>query len=261
MNPPIFFGGFFVYNELMKDKGSWIIKLPSKSKILVKIGDKIEENQKLAIFSSHAVESFDYSAIMLKLSDEAREELNLTFKDKGVKEGEVFYKEGFLKNKLCFPTSGTCLGFDEFKNLKIEKSETEKKEIFSPVGGKISKIEDGKMVIEFEAKEYEGVGLNELKAWGKGEIKIIDDVKLLDYEMDKNVLFTQNFDLSFLLKAQVVGIKAVVVLSENINEIEMEIPLLRLDKKVWDDFMKENWGKEKKMLVNAKTSKLLLVLE
>jgi len=248
----------------IKDKGTWVIRLPAKAKLLVEAGEKVDAGQKLAVFNSHTVETFSYSGDLAKISERKREELDNFFKEKTVQAGEVFYEMGFFKNKICFPLTGVCLGFDEFKNLKIEKVEDEEREIFSPIEAKVEKIEEGKMVLEFGAREYEGKGLNELKAWGEGEIKIVDEVKFLDYEMDDNILFTSNLDKAFLLKAQVVGVKAVVVKDsdkENIKGVDIDIPVLKLEKSIWDEFMKENLGKKKKMLVNAKMDKLLLVLE
>lgn len=246
----------------MKDKSIWVIKLPLRAKVLVEVGDVVESGQKLAEFRSHTVETFDYSGDLRKMSEEKREELNNFFKDKVVKEGEMFWNVGIFKNKICFPLTGLCLGFDEFKNLKIEKIEDEKKEILAPIDSKVIKIEEGKMVLEFKAKEYDGQGLNGLKAWGEGEIKIIDDIKSLNYELDDSVLFTNNLAKAFLLKAMVVGVRAIVVLdNEEINELDFKIPVLRLEKEVWKEFMRENLGKSKKMLVNAKFDKLLLMLE
>jgi hypothetical protein len=218
----------------------------------------------LAVFNSHVVETFSYSGNLAKMSEEKREELDNFFKEKEVREGEVFYELGLFKNKICFPLTGICLGFDEFKNLKIERVEDEEKEIFSPIEAKVGKIEDGKLVLEFKAKEYEGQGLNGLKAWGEGEVKIINDIKMLDYEMGEAILFTENLDRAFLLKALVVGANAVVVKDseeQNVDEVDLEIPVLRLKKEIWDDFMKENLEKQRKILVNAKMDKLLLVLE
>lgn len=259
-------GGVFGYNGIMKvkDKGTWVIKLPAKAKLLVEVGDKVETGQKLAVFNSHIVETFSYSGNLAKMSEEKREELDNFFKEKEVKEGEVFYELGIFKNKICFPLTGICLGFDEFKNLKIEKIEDEEKEVFSPIEAIVGKIEDGKMVLEFKAEDYEGQGLNGLKAWGEGEVKVIDEVKFLDYVMEDNILFTNNLTKAFLLKAQVVGVRAVVVLDsaeQNVEEVDLDIPVLKLEKQTWDQFMRENLGKKRKMLVNAKMDKVLLVLE
>lgn len=245
-----------------KDKSVWVIKLPLKSKILVKVGDKVSVGDKLAVFNNHEVETFNYADILALMDEEKREEFNNFFKDKLVKKEDAFYNLGFLKSKVCFPMSGLCLGIDEFKNLKIEKTETEKKEIFSPIEARVKKIEGGKMVLEFNAKEYAGEGLNGLKAWGEGVVDIIDDIKFLNYELENNILFTKNLDRAFLLKAQVIGVKGVVVLgNEEIKDVDINLPLLRLSEETWEELIKENLKKNKKMLVNAKMEKLLLVLE
>jgi hypothetical protein len=246
----------------IRNKATWVIKLPIKSKLFVEVGDNVKVGDKLAVFNSHKVETFDYNGNLGKISENKREELNNLFKDKLVKEGDLFYNLGIFKNKICFPLSGLCLGFDEFKNLKIEKTEDTKKEIFSPVEAKVSKIEDGKMILEFNAKEYKGQGLTGTKAWGEGEVRIIDDIKFLNHQMNGNILFTNNLNKAFLLKAKVIGVRAIVVLSDEKNsEVESDLPVLKLEKQVWDDFMKENLKKNKKILVNPKMDKLLLVLE
>ena len=244
-----------------KDNSTWIIKLPHKAKVLVEVGDIVKEGDKLVVFKSHRVEAFDFSNSLSNLSDEKREQINNMFRDKFVKTGDVFCKVGIFKNKICFPLTGTCLGFDEFKNLRIEMVEDEEKEIFAPIESKVTKIEDGKMVLEFGAREYKGEGLNGLKAWGTGEIKIIDDSKFLSYELDGNILFTSNLEKAFLLKAQVVGVNAVVTNNDETKDVYINLTILKLEKNVWHEFMKENIGKKKKMMVNAKMDKLLIVLE
>ena len=60
----------------------------------------------------------------------------------------------------------------------------------------------------------------------------------------------------------VVGVKAIVVNgNQEMKEIDVNLPILRFEDKTWNDFMKDNLDKERKMLVNAKMDKLLLVLE
>lgn len=246
-----------------RDKSVWVIKLPSKSKVLVKVGDKVKIGDKLATFNKNSIETFNYSDNLSSINDETREQLNSFFKDKIVEKGDLFYNLGFLKGKVYFPSNGLFLGLDELKNLKIERTEVEKKEIISPIEAKVGKIEEGKMVLEFVAKEYKGEGLNGLKAWGEGKIGIVNEIKFLTSDLNNNILFTQNLDKAFLLKAQVIGVKG-VVFSDNkeVKEIDgIDLPLLRLDEVTWKDFMKDNLEKNKKMLVNAKMNKLLLVLE
>jgi len=76
----------------VKDKGTWIIKLPAKAKLLVEVGDKVEIGQKLAVFNSHVVETFGYSGNLAKMSEKKREELDLFLKKKWFKRGRFFMK-------------------------------------------------------------------------------------------------------------------------------------------------------------------------
>lgn len=247
-----------------KDKSVWVIKLPFKSKVLVKVGDKVNIGDKLAIFDNHSVETFNYSGVLASINSKEIEQLNIFFKDKIIEKGDLFYNLGFLKGKVCFPLNGLYLGLDELKNLKIKKKEVVKKEIISPIEAKVKKIEEGKMILEFMAKEYEGKGLNGLKAWGEGKVEIVNEIKFLNCDFNKNILFTKNLDKAFLLKAQVIGVRGIVFCGsakQNISDISIDLPLLKLNEVMWEDFMKDNLEKNKKILVNAKMDKLLLVLE
>ena len=96
----------------VKDKATWVIKLPNKVKLLVKVGDIVDTGDKLAIFENCITETFNYSNKLASMSDSKIEEFNSLFKEKTVKEGQIFYSLGIFKNKICFPLTVLCLGFD-----------------------------------------------------------------------------------------------------------------------------------------------------
>ena len=244
-----------------KIKAKWIIKMSSKADALVKVGTMTKSGDVLAKVTTKKIESFNFSQFLGKMDAEKLMELNLKFKNNWVDSGQLMcLVGGIFPNRICFPMSGNFLEIDEFGNLKIEKEDEEKKEVLSPVNSKVAKIEDDKIVLEFGAREFKGIGLVEGKAWGEGEIKIISDTVALNSLLKGSVLFTKNLDKTFLLKAEVVGVVAVVTDVEN-KEVDTELPVLKLDEDEWNelvDGLKNNKGK---MLVNSRLGRLLLVIE
>ena len=243
-----------------KIKAKWIIKLPEKAKILVKVGERVNVLEKLAEVDSKKIESFNFSQFLGKLDALKLADLNQKFKNNWVNNGDLMcLTGGIFPNKICFPMSGNFLEVDEFGNLKIEKIDDNKKEVLSPVDSKVIKIEEDKIGLEFEAKEFKGVGLVEGKAWGEGIVKVIDDVKDLSFELKGSVLFTKNLNKTFLLKAEVVGITVIVTNVE--GEVDTELPVLKLDETEWKEFVNDFENKRGKMLVNSRLGRLLLVIE
>jgi len=243
-----------------KIKAKWVIKLPSGAKILVKVGDVVGIMEKLAEVEEKKIESFNFSQFLGKLDAEKLAELNQKFRNNWVNSGELMcLVGGIFPNKICFPMSGNFLEIDEFGNLKIEKTDQGKKDVLSPVEAKVIKIEDGKITLEFGAKEFKGIGLIEGKAWGEGEIKITNEIKELNSQLKGNILFTNNLDKTFLLKAEVVGITAIVV---NVDgEVDTELPILKLEENEWEELMSGLKNKREKMLINSRLGRLLLVVE
>jgi hypothetical protein len=243
-------------------KTKWIIKVSGEVNFLVKQGEEVDNGQLLARLKSKLVESFNFSDFFGKLGQEKLEELNEKFKNTWVNSGELLcLTGGIFPNKICFPMSGNFLEIDEFGNLKIEKIEDKEKEIKAPVDSKIIKIEDDKIVLEFEAQEFKGEGIVEGKSWGKGVIRVINEMKDLSSLLEGSILFTDNSSKSFLLKAEVVGINAVVTNKPvDIDDIRIGLPFLKLDDDAWVELMKHE-GEEKSILVNSRVGRLLMVLE
>jgi hypothetical protein len=253
--------GFLVIIKLMKKtKTKWIIKIAGEVKFLVKVGEKVVRGQVIAKVKPKVIESFNFSGFLGKMNQDNLEKLNEKFKNTWVNNGDlVCLTGGVFPKKICFPMSGNFLGIDEFGNLKIEKVEDDEKEIISPVDSKVSKIEDDKIVLEFEAKEFKGEGLVEGKSWGKGKIIEINEAKDLSFLIDGGVLFTNNLSRMFLLKAEVVGVMAVVTKTPIDGEIDINLPILKIEPSDWDELM--GVSEERSILVNSRMGRLLMVLE
>jgi hypothetical protein len=244
-----------------KVKAKWVIRLPVGAEILVKLNELVEEKQKIAVVEIRKVESFNYSFIFGKFGGDKLLDLNEKFKESQVNEGDLICTTGGLfSNKICFPISGDFLEVDEFGNLKIETREEKKKDILAPVKSKISKIEEGKMVLDFWAKEFNGEGIVEGKVWGEAEVKMINEVKQLNSELEGKLLFTDNLDPSFLLKAEVVGIVGVVTNIKS-DDLKTKMPVICLKDEDWQELFKNFLKKEYKFLLNSRLGRLLLVIE
>jgi hypothetical protein len=245
-----------------KIKAKWIIKLPEKADILVKSGENIERGRKIAEVDSKKIESFNFSQFLGKLDSSKLMELNEKFRNNWVDSGQLMCLiGGIFPNKICFPMSGNFLEVDEFGNMKIEKIDEGKKEVVAPVDSKVIKIEDDKVTLEFGAKEFKGIGLTEGKSWGEGEIKVINEVKDLNFQLKESILFTKNLTKTFLLKAEVIGITAVVTDVDSDEELNTDLPVLKLDENEWEELIDSFENKKEKMLVNSRLGRLLLVIE
>jgi len=254
--------GFLVIIRFMrkKIKAKWIIRVTGEVKFLVKNGEKVSRGQLIAKVKPKVIESFNFSNFLGKMSQENLEKLNEKFKSTWVNNGDLIcLTGGVFPKKICFPMSGNFLGIDEFGNLKIEKVEEREKEIIAPVSSKVSKIEEDKIILEFEAREFKGEGLIEGKSWGRGLIKEINDIKELSSSIDGSVLFTNNLSKTFLLKAEVVGVTAVVTKLEFDSEMAVNLPVLKINLNDWGELV--NTSKERSILVNSRVGRLLMVLE
>ncbi len=254
--------GIFGYNRMMKDKikTKWTIKLPLKSKILVKVGDVVEQDQIIAETENSEIKNYNYASIFNGMEIGKIAELNSKFKNELVNQGDLFcIKSGFLGKKICFPESGKFLEINEFGSLKIEIDLGNKKEIKAPVKSKVSKIEDGKLILDFWVKEFKGEGLVDGKTWGDGQLENINRLDKLGPNMDGNILFTDNLDSTFLLKAEVVGVVGIVT-NIKVDILKIKIPVLYVEDDIWQNLLKIDKG-ENRFLLNSAMGRLLLVLE
>lgn len=243
-----------------KIKAKWGINISGKGSFLVKVGDEVSEGQVLIRVKKEEVKSFDFSGFFGKMSLQKIEELNEKFVNSWVNNGEMLCMTGgIFPSKICFPMSGTFLGLDEFGVLRIEEKDTQEKEIISPVNGKVLKIEKDKISLGFEVYEFKGEGLVGGKVWGKGEIKVINDVKDLDFKFKNSLLFTDNLSRTFLLKAEVVGVIGIITRVKQ-DDILSGLPVLFLDDSEWKELFRSE-GEVKNFLVNSRVGRLLMVLE
>lgn len=243
-------------------KAKWVIKFPKGSEVLVKLDDRVEENQVVVRANYFKVESINLSNFFGKFNSDKIQELNQKLKGSWFNSGELIcLTGGFFPKKICFPMSGNFIEIDEFGFLKIETREDNIKEIIAPIDSIVSKIDIDKLVLEFEALEFKGEGLVAGKVWGRSDYIVINEAKELTANLKNKILFTNNLLNGFLLKAEVVGVVGVITNNELKEEdLTTELPLLKLDNLVWEKLLKYQ-GTNKKMLINSRLDRLLLVIE
>jgi hypothetical protein len=258
----VLLGGIYGYNGMMKKKvkTKWGINVLGSGEILVKSGEQVLEGQVLVKIKDKMVKSFDFSGFLSKITSQKLLELNEKFSGSSVTTGEILcVGKGIFSGKICFPADGNFLSIDEFGVLKIEQEDGQEKEILSPVNSKVLKVDENKIFLGFEVYEFKGEGLIEGKVWGKGEIKLINDNKNLNFGLKDNLLFTNNLSKLFLLKAEVVGVKGIVTNTKK-EEILTDLPVLYLDDSEWKELFRSE-DKVKNFLLNSKVGRLLMVLE
>ncbi|MEI8068100.1 MAG: hypothetical protein WCG91_04120 [Candidatus Shapirobacteria bacterium] len=242
-------------------KAHWIIKLFSGSKLHVKVGDLVNKGYRLLSVDSKIIKSFSDSHVA-KLSPKIKEEINQFFQGKFLRRGDLIYrKNGFFPLKILAPCDALFLKIDEFNNIQMEVEERENKEIRSPTRAKIIRIDDEKLVLEFIAVEIRGENLIEGKSWGESDFEEVS-TDSLNSKHNGNVVFSKEISQSFLVKAQVLGVVAIVTLKNDFNfdKINTSLPILALDEVNWNK-LKEYRGKNRQVLVNTKLGRLLIVVE
>jgi hypothetical protein len=254
-------GGFFGYNLYMRSsiKTKWIIKTGPKSKVKCKVGDVVEAGQVVLIEGTDVIKSYDASVVLSKLNKDKIESLNINWKNKEIKTGDVVCETGGLVNKKVFaPIDGVFCGIDEFFNMTIKIEEKDKKIVCAPVQSLVSECDKEKLVLEFKASEIKGKGIVQGRVWGNADFVEYNKLSDLDYNCDGKVIMAGNTETTFITKAEVVGVVGMIIKEE--KEIEADIPILMINPDDWDNLLK--MGKDKtlyRVLLNAKLDRLLIV--
>jgi len=248
----------------MKSKvmAHWVIRLTSDSKLFVKVGDVVNEGDKLLTISKKSTKSF-FDPQIAKLPISVRDELNHFFDGKFLNKGDLIYKTGTLfPVKILSLDSGFFLKIDEFGSIHLESEEKKSEDIESPIKAVVAKIEDDKLVLEFEAIEFNGESLVDGKTWGESNFEIINGLNNINANSSGKVILTEEINQSFLVKAKVLGVVAVVTIKNdsNFDKINTSLPILVLDEAEWYK-LREYQGEDRQVLVNTKAGRLLIVVE
>lgn len=242
-----------------------MVKIPSESQVLVKEHEYVSKGDSLIVMSSETTKSYDMSVFLTKVSPQKIEELKISLENRVVKEGDLLYETGGMFSKKIFaPCSGVFKKIDEFYNVQFLVKEDSKKDIVSPVKSRVSKIEEEKIVLEFDAVEFSGEPVVEGKVWGETNFDQVDKMNELNSRFSGRVIMTERFNQAFALKAEVVGVVAIVtkMKKEEIENLDISLPVLSVNDEEWGELSNfRSLDEKKQVLLNSKLGRLLMVVE
>lgn len=136
--------------------------LPKEAKILVSEGDEVLKGKVLAEEVVEEFEEFDLANFFSISPKKVSKVLSISPGAKIEKDQIVAFKKGLFGKGTIFksPVAGVFVGLSDKGILKI-KTKSEKKELSSPLSGKLKEKKGNLLVLEFEGEKIEG-------GWGRG---------------------------------------------------------------------------------------------
>ena len=237
--------------------------LPFGAELKVRKGDKVALGQVLFEDRVDREKIINFQSELKGLSVAEIKELNTTNYHKEFKENEIIFGgKGWFPKKLVAPVAGTFAGIDDLLNLHIKLGQ-DSRIVRSPTDSTVGKIDDGELILEFVAKEYLGKGVNESRSWTTG-IRFVKVLADLNFDCENKIILLEKPDESKMVKSEVVGVGAVVILDDdNLSEdvrINFKMPVLLFSREVYDEF-RTQVGEECRALVNGSSGRLLLVVK
>ena len=236
--------------------------IPEGIKVKIGLGEVVEAGRELLEVDESGEKIINVSDKLVGLS--AAEKVKLSEKLTGVEinAGEVIYKsKRVFPKKYTLPINGMVLKLDEFGNLHYKESGDKTKKLKCPIRSKVVKNDGKSLELEFQAIEYIGVGVVEGKAWATAGVGYSTDINDLSVKDADKILLTNKLDKNWMVKAEVVGIKGVVIVAgddgEKDDRIDFRLPVLALEEKEWRE-LKDNGGSGKRAMINATDGRLLL---
>ncbi|MFA6518725.1 MAG: hypothetical protein WCV93_03730 [Candidatus Shapirobacteria bacterium] len=239
----------------------WVVEVPDGGRVLVKDGQKIEHGETIVKLNERT-DVVDSSAVALVWRSGEKEDWLRKWVGKEITAGEELRSGGgFWKQRkpLLARENAVIKGIDEFGNL-IYEIRGKEIGVDSPVDGVVKIPEKGKVVIEFRAVKIEGEGVGSDKSWGTiGGQKIVEKLSDVSAEFDGRVVLVSKLDQLLILKMEAVGVVGVVA-KEIVEEIETDLPVLKVNNKDWIKLVEE-FEKDKiyRCLLNATAGRLLVV--
>ena len=231
---------------MRKVKARWVINLQDGASVKVKVGSVVTQGQLLAEESVNTEKVFNLG-------------VNIDLVGKEIEKDQIIFKTGgIFSKKLLSPISGKVTRVDEFNNVYVITGEGDIKSINSPVDAKVVLVEDGKIELEFKANEYTGDGLTEGREWAKKGLKTVKVLGDLTYADVDKIMIVENISTELLIKAEVVGVKGVVIFGKEVNKVSSKLPILRMSLEEKDELSKDNF--DQIALLNAGNGRLLLLI-
>ena len=249
---------------MKKVKASWIISLPYAAVLKVKKGEKVTLGQVLFEGVTEIEKVVAMQNQLKGLTNDAIKEINSKNNQKDFQQGDVILEsKGWFSHKITSPENGKFAGIDELLNLHLIVG-SEKWRVTSPTEAVVGLITEDELKLEFMAQEYLGRGLNTTKGWVSNGFKKINTLSDINFDCKDRIILVEKLADTIRLKAEVVGVGAVIVLDENNQEgdvrINFKIPGLAVCQEVYDELLEQVGQVDVRALVNGNSGRLLLVV-
>jgi hypothetical protein len=245
-----------------KVKAKWVVAIPDGAKVKVTVGQEVPADSDLLEYDDSGEKIINISAKIAGLSAGEKNGLIIKLEGAEINPGEIVYeKKGIFPKKIMLPVNGKVVKIDEFLNLHYKETGNKIKAVSCPVKAKVVKNDGKSLELEFRAVEYSGTGVSEGKAWGTAGTGYADDITELSVKDKGKIMLTLKLDQAWVFKAEVVGVKGIVVIGNSDEKkddrINFRLPIIALEKSEWEE-LKKNIGEAKRAMINAPGGRLLL---
>ncbi|MFZ2153076.1 MAG: hypothetical protein WAV41_03385 [Microgenomates group bacterium] len=248
---------------MKKIKANWVLSLPFGSKMKVKEGDTVVYGQELFEYVVEEEVVFGLGQQMRGIDQNTVNRINEENNNKNIELGDtLFEKSGWWGRKIVAPAKGSFNGIDQWQNLHLVVGSKTRK-VNSPTEAVVGKIGEDKMILEFIAEEYLGIGLNDNKGWVNKGIKDLKKIADLNFLGEDKLVLMGDLDQSVLMKADVVGVGGIVVLdNDNLDKnvrINFKIPIIKVNLDTFERLQALD-GSEVRSLIDGSSGRLLLMV-
>lgn len=243
------------------------MKLPGKDNLAAEIkkGSKVEKGQVMATLEERSVYYIDLVGILKgwsteKLNQWKSENIGKEFADGAV----VIESGGMFPKKVHTERQCVLIDIDEFGRAKFAYEDGDVKKVKAPVGAVVQKIETDKLTLGFEAVEVKGDGNGKGKTWGDGIKKKVSEASQMKAEMEGKVVFVDGVDQVKISKAEVIGVAALVIISDKAvdwDEFVCDLPAVVISNEKYE-YIRENIDLSNcRMMLNSNSGRLLVVVQ
>lgn len=248
---------------MRKVRTNWIVPLLENSEIKVRLNDRVKIGQLLTITIDLLEEVWSMQGELLNVSAEVLTHINKQFQDQQILKGDVlFTTKGIFPKKVVAPRGGKFVRIDDDKNLHIIVDKNSKK-VFSSVNSKVVELNNNQLVLEFEAMEILGRGLNNIRSWAYNGLVKINNLNEINYQSEGKIGLIKDLSSTMITKGVVVGLSGIVTLENcNLDEdgrINFKLPILMVSEENFAEL--ENLDGSTQILLNGEAGRLLLVVE
>jgi len=238
------------------------VRLPVEAKLKITESKGVKEGE-LIYSGGKKVEKAPLN-LWQGLNKDEKEQVKQLVVSKVVSVGEVLWQKGiFKKKKIVSPMGGLVLGIDEFGNIEYQNEREDG--YLSPVTcGKV-KIEKNRVVLRLKTEEVRGKGLNDRKAWGIFDGKVVKKISEVESDLNNQIVMMVGGEESMLAKAEAMGVKGMLLVEGegySWDECEADVPLIKINQdsgKRMLEIYKKNGSR--KLWLNSINGRILVVLE